>query len=303
MVKIKVPASSANIGAGFDSLGVALGLYNYVCAEETDGGLTIDITDSTAKFLPTDEKNLIYRSMKVLFDKVGYTPKGLHLILENNIMVTRGLGSSSAGIVGGLTAANILSGEKLSPNEILDMAADIEGHPDNVAPAVMGGIMVNVRERGSIKYVKTSVPDDLRFAAFVPDFFLPTKKARGVLPKYVSMKDAVYNSGRSALLMASIMTGKYENIRVGVEDRLHQRYRKKLVPHIDDIFDFAYSSGALGVYLSGAGPTVIAIVQSDNTQFEENAAEFLKRKMNSWHLHMLKADNVGAVVCDNDMEV
>ena len=303
MVKVRVPATSANIGAGFDSLGVALGLYNYVYAEETDGGLSIDIKDSTADFLPIDERNLIYRSMKTLFDKVGYTPKGIHLILENNVPVTRGLGSSSAGIVGGLTAANAIAGSALTPDEILNTAAEIEGHPDNVAPAVIGGLTVSVREGGGIRYVKAEVPDDLRFAAFVPDYFLPTKRARSVLPKYVSMRDAVYNSGRSALLMTSIMTGNYGNIRIGVEDRLHQRYRKKLIPHIDDIFKSAYSAGALGVYLSGAGPTVIAIIRSDNTDFEKKIAVFLKEKMNNLRLLTLKADNTGAVVCEKAMEV
>ncbi len=297
MVKIRVPATSANMGAGFDSLGVALGLYNYVSAEETDGGLVIDILDETAKFLPKDEKNLIYKSMKALFDRVGYSPKGLHIVLENNIMVTRGLGSSSAGIVGGLMAANELCGGKVSKEEILEMAAEIEGHPDNVAPAIFGGLTVNVPDRGKIRYVKTDVPDDLRFVAFVPEFYLQTKKSRGVLPKSVSMGDAVYNTGRSALLVTSIMMGKYENIRTAVGDRLHQRYRKKLIPHIDVLFEKAYAEGALGVYLSGAGPTVIAIVDKSNTMFEKSFDKFLTGKMGAWNIHTLYADNAGAEIC------
>lgn len=297
MVKIKVPATSANIGSGFDSLGVALTLYNYVSAEETDGGLAIDITDKTSEFLPRDERNLVYRSMKTLFDRVSYTPKGLHLVLENNIMVTRGLGSSSAGIVGGLMAANEISGANLPKEELLKMAAEIEGHPDNVAPAILGGLTVNVWDRNSIKYVKTEVPDDLRFAAFVPDFFLQTKKSRAVLPKSVSLRDAVFNTGRCALLISSIMTGKYENIRTAVGDRLQQRFRKKLIPHIDDIFAKAYEQKALGVYISGAGPTVIAMIEKSNTTFEKKLSGFLTGKMEAWSLHMLDADNVGAVVC------
>ncbi len=298
MVRVKVPATSANLGAGFDSLGVSLGLYNYVSVEEIDEGLVIDIIDKSSEFLPKDEKNLIYQSMKALFDKVGYRPKGLHLVLENNIMVTRGLGSSSAGIVGGLMAANELCGAKLSKEEILEMAADIEGHPDNVAPAIFGGLTVNVADRGKIRYVRTDMPDDLRFVAFVPEFYLQTKKARGVLPKSVSMGDAVYNTGRCALLVTSIMTGKYENIRTAVGDRLHQRYRKKLIPHIDALFEKAYSEGALGVYLSGAGPTVIAIVHKSNTMFEKSFDKFLIGKMGAWNLHTLMPDNNGAEICD-----
>ncbi len=297
MIKIKVPATSANMGAGFDSLGVALDLYNYVSVEETDGGLVIDIVDKSSDFLPKDERNLIYKSMKILFDKAGYTPRGLHIVLENNVMVTRGLGSSSAGIVGGLLAANEFCGRKFSKEEILEMATEIEGHPDNVAPAIFGGLTVNVSDRGRIRYVKTDVPEDLRFVAFVPEFYLQTKKSRGVLPKNVSMRDAVYNTGRSALLVTSIMTGKYENIRTAVGDRLHQRYRKKLIPHIDALFEKAYNEGALGVYLSGAGPTVIAIVDKSNTMFEKSFDKFLTGRMGAWNIHTLCADNVGAEIC------
>ncbi len=297
MLKIKVPATSANIGSGFDSLGLALNLYNYVWAEETDSGLTIEIKDRSSNFLPTNEKNLVYRSMKAVFDEVGYKPKGLHLILENNIMITRGLGSSSAGIVGGLIAANELIGAGLSKEKLVCMATQIEGHPDNVAPAILGGLTVNVSHKGDVKYVKTDVPEDLRFAAFVPDFFLQTKRSREVLPKYVSLRDAVYNTGRSALLITSIMTGKYENIRTAVGDRLQQRYRKKLIPHIDDLFTKAYNEGALGVYISGAGPTVIAITERKNAMFEKSFENYFTGKMGAWHLHMLDADNVGAVIC------
>lgn len=298
MIKIKVPATSANMGAGFDSLGVALGLYNYVSVEEIDEGLVIDILDKSSEFLPKDERNLIYKSMKFLFDKAGYNPKGLHIVLENNIMITRGLGSSSAGIVGGLMAANELCGGKFTKEELLEMAAEIEGHPDNVAPAIFGGLTVNVPDRGKIRHVKTNVPEDLKFVAFVPEFYLQTKKSRGVLPKNVTMNDAVYNTGRSALLVTSIMTGKYENIRTAVGDRLHQRYRKKLIPHIDTLFEKAYGEGALGVYLSGAGPTVIAIVRKSNTMFEKSFGKFLTGKMGAWNIHTLEADNTGAEVCE-----
>ena len=298
MVKVKVPATSANMGAGFDCLGAALGLYNYVEAEETDGGLVIDIKDSTAEYLPRNEKNLIYRSMKVLFDEVGYKEKGLHIIQENNIPVTRGLGSSSAGIVGGLLAANEISKAGLEKDDILAIAARIEGHPDNVAPAILGGMTVNVTDFGKIKYVKADVPEDLIFAAFVPEFTLSTKKARGILPSTVSVRDAVFNMGRSALLMSSIMTGKYENIRAATADKLHQRYRKRFIPNIDDIFKASYKAEALGVYLSGAGPTVVAIVRADNENFVKRMNFFVKTKIDGWNMHILKPDNMGAVVCD-----
>ena len=297
MVKVRVPATSANMGSGFDSLGVALNLYNYVTAEETGNTLQIDILDETSKFLAKDERNLVYRSMQMVFDRVGYHPKGLHLTLENNSMVTRGLGSSSAGIVSGFLAANVMTGETLSKDELLVMAAEIEGHGDNVTPAIFGGFTVNVKRKDKVHYTRVAVQDELRFAACVPDFYLQTKKARNVLPKMVSMRDAVYNTGRSALLATSIMSGNYENLRVAVEDKLHQRYRKRLIPDMEDLFRICYEKNALGVYLSGAGPTVVAMVyQKDEEVFSKEMTAFLKSSMKHWHLHMLRADNQGAVV-------
>ena len=293
-IKVRVPATSANMGPGFDSMGLALNLYNYVTAEDSGYGLKIDILDDTSRFISKDERNLVYVSMKSVFDKVGYHPRGLHLILENNIMVTRGLGSSSAGIVSGLVAANEMTGRQISTDELLYMAAEIEGHADNVTPALFGGFTINVKQNNEIKYVKSEIKKDLMFAAFIPDFFLQTKKARSVLPRSVSMRDAVYNTGRSALLAASIMSGKYENIRAAVGDKLHQRYRKRLIPGMDELFKFSYLNDALGVYLSGAGPTIMAIVHRSNSDFEANMARYLNRHMQNWKLHMFDADNNGA---------
>lgn len=300
MVKVRVPATSANIGPGFDSMGIALGLYNYVTAEENDSGkLTVKIIDDSKKFLPENENNLIYRSMQRVFDMAGYKSPGLNLILENGIMITRGLGSSSAGIVGGVVAANKIIGDKFSVNEMLKLAADIEGHPDNVTPALLGGFTVNVATKHAIRYVKTELDErELKFAALVPDFYLQTKKSRGVLPKSVSHDDAVYNAGHSALLTASLMSGNYDNIRTAVGDKLHQNYRKRLIPNMDSLFRICYDNGALGVYLSGAGPTIIAIVRADNQAFACNISRVLLDKMKDWKLHMLKPDNIGACVIE-----
>lgn len=295
MVKVRVPATSANMGPGFDSLGLALGLYNYVTAEEIEKGLEINILDESSRFLPKDERNLIYRCMCRVFDKVGYTPSGLRLTLQNNVPVTRGLGSSSAGIVGGLLAANLLSGEKLTRDELLDMAVEIEGHADNVAPAILGGFTVSVFQKGRLSYVQHNLNDDLRFAAFIPGFPVATRKARAVLPRVVPHKDAVYNTGHSALLAASLISGKYENIRPAIGDRLHQGYRKPLVPEMDEIFDLCYRSGALGVYLSGAGPTVMAIIRAENRDFLPTVSRVLNKKMKNWRLEVLKPDNMGAI--------
>ncbi len=293
MIKIRVPATSANMGPGFDSLGVALELYNYITVEEIPSGLEINITDETAKFLPRDERNLVYGCMKEVFDRVGYAPKGLRLTLENNIPVTRGLGSSSAVIVGGLFAGNVLAGNPLSREEILSMAVKIEGHADNVTPAVMGGFTVSVLQREKHSFVRHELKGDLRFAAIIPDFPLATRKARSILPRMVSHRDAAYNAGHSALLAASIISGDYSKIRAAIGDRLHQYYRKSLIPSMDELFNICYRCGALGVYLSGAGPTLVAIISASNKGFEAEVSRILAQKMKNRRLEILKADNIG----------
>jgi homoserine kinase len=293
MIKVRVPATSANMGPGFDSLGVALQLYNYVTVEEIDSGIEIEILDSSKKFLPQNEKNLVYRAMKEVFEKAKYSPSGIKLTLESFIPVTRGLGSSSAGIVGGLYAANLLSGKPFSKEELLRMAVMLEGHADNVTPAMMGGFTVSVLQHGKHHFVSHKLKDDLRFAAIIPDFPLATKKARAILPRFVSHRDAVYNTGHSSLLAASLISGDYSNIRVAVGDRLHQYYRKNLIPSMDELFNICYRNGALGVYLSGAGPTLIAIINAENKEFFPNVSRILAQKMQNWHLDILKTDNLG----------
>ncbi len=293
MTKIRVPATSANMGPGFDSLGVALELYNYITVEEIDSGLEIEILDETSAFLPKNKKNLTYCCMEKLFRKVGYSPRGLRLILENNIPVTRGLGSSSAVIVGGLYAANAVAGYPLTKEELLSMAIQLEGHADNVTPAMFGGFTVSVLQRERHNYVRHALGDDLRFAAIIPDFPLATRKAREILPRTVSHRDAAFNAGHSALLAASLISGDYSNIRAAVGDRIHQYYRKALIPSMDEIFNICYRHRALGVYLSGAGPTLVAIISAENKDFLSGVSRILAQKMKNWRLEILRPDNLG----------
>lgn len=298
MIKIRVPASSANMGPGFDSLGVALKLYNYIYAEEIPSGLEIRVLGDESRFVPRDGDNLVFRMMSALFERVGHRPRGLRLVLENNIPMTRGLGSSSACIVGGLYAANILAGSPLTKQQLLDIAAIEEGHADNVTPAMMGGFTVSVKTKDSVRYISHSIGCDLKFAAFIPDFALSTKRARMVLPRNVSHRDAAFNAGHSALLAASLITGDYENIRTAIGDRLHQSYRRRLVPGMDDLFRLCRRHGALGVYLSGAGPTVMAIIRASNKDFHADMSRIISRKMNNRKLCMLDADNSGVTQID-----
>lgn len=291
MIKFQIPATSANLGAGFDALGLALTFYNYVEMEESD---RIDISSADGLEIPTDEKNLIYISAKDLYNVCGKKLEGLKLIQTNNIPMARGLGSSSACIVAGLAGANHMLGNPLSTDDLVDLAAQIEGHPDNTAPALLGGIVTAVFDGRKVHWVKQEVYTKLKFVAIIPDFELKTEKARACLPSQISHKDAVYNLSRAALFSASLLTGKFENLRTAVHDRLHQPYRMELIPHCREVFDIAYTHGAYGAFISGAGPTVMAIVDEENTYFAGKMKFSLENAgLGGWEVHEFHIDNDG----------
>ena len=227
MFKIQIPATSANLGAGFDALGLALSYYNYVEMEESD---VLDISSADGLQVPTDEKNLIYISAKDLYNVCGKKLDGLKLIQTNNIPMARGLGSSSACIIAGLVGANKMLGNPLTKDDLVDLAAQIEGHPDNTAPALLGGIVTAVFDGKKVHWVKQEVFTKLKFVAIIPDFELKTDAARACLPKEVSHKDAVYNLSRAALFSASLLTGKFECFKAVVKAR---KGAKKLSSKID----------------------------------------------------------------------
>ena len=294
MIRIQIPATSANLGAGFDALGLALNYYNYVEMEESD---VIDISSDDDQVIPTDETNLIYVSAKDLFTVCGRELKGLKLRQTNNIPMARGLGSSSACIIAGLLGANTMLGDPLSLDDLVNMAAQIEGHPDNTAPALLGGIVTAVFDGKKVEWVKQEVRTRLKFIAIIPDYELKTEAARAALPKQVAHKDAVFNLSRAALFSASLLTGKYENLRTAVQDRLHQPYRLELMPHAREVFDTAYTHGAYAVYVSGAGPTVMAIVDEDNTFFTGKMEFSMEAAgITGWKVRELQIDNQGAKI-------
>lgn len=294
MIKITVPATSANLGPGFDSLGIALNLYNNIYMEEYDG---IDISSLDNSFVPKGENNLIYRTVKDFYDLCGKPFKGLKLQQENPIPMARGLGSSSACICAGIVGANKLLGSPLSNDEMVNLAARLEGHPDNSTPAFVGGFVAAVFDGNKVTYVKTPVSDDLKFIAFIPDFPLKTSKARKALPKEILHKDAVYNLSRASLMSMALSLKQYDLLPTAIGDKLHQPYRMGLIENSERIFDLAYKSGSLAVYISGAGPTIMAITQDD--KFLIKAASYLKESgINNWLVKPLIPDNSGAVVCE-----
>lgn len=294
MVKVKIPATSANLGSGFDALGLALTLYNYLELEESDR-LTITTTDEVV--LPTTEQNLVYKTVKYLYDVCGRPLPGLTLTQTSNIPLARGLGSSSACIVGGLVGANALLGTPLSEDELLNFAATLEGHPDNAAPALLGGLVTAVIEDKKVYHVKQTIKDDLMFAAFIPPFELKTSKARRVIPQEINHKDGVFNLSRAALMSVSLYSGDYKNLRVACDDRLHQPYRMPLIKGAPEIFEMSYEFGAYASFVSGAGPTVLSIVNTDLFDFEQKAKTRLKeRDFSGWRVQMFSIDNRGTVL-------
>mgnify|MGYP001370672063 FL=1 len=263
MIRVQVPASTANLGPGFDCLGMALELYNTVEVIPTSRGLVIDVSGEGAADLPRDEHNLVFQAVQRVFRQVGYSPAGLKLRLFNQIPVARGLGSSTSAIVGGVIAANLLSGGKLSVKEMVVLASSVEGHPDNVAPAVLGGIVVSVQAEGEVKYLKIQPPPGLKGVVAIPDFAFTTKTSREILPTQVTFQDATFNVGRVALLVAALQQGDLSLLGVAMEDRLHQSLRSSYIPGFKKVLAAAKLAGARGVTLSGAGPTVIAFADSN----------------------------------------
>lgn len=297
MIHIQIPATSANMGPGFDSIGIAVQLYNHIWVEEQASGLTIEVKRKQEIPVPTDETNLIYQTMQYFYDQKGLKIPGVHIIQEDYIPMVRGLGSSAACIVGGLFAANELAGRPCGRDELAQMAAQLEGHPDNSNPAIFGSMVVGALNEKEMKHVRLELPEDLIFAIMVPDFPVSTEKARGVLPDTYSRADVVFNASRAALLIASMMTGKYENFNMAMEDRVHQPYRSSLIPGMDEIFAHAKEFGAAASYLSGAGSTLMAMVTKDQAEeFERKMSEYLRTLEHNWELTLLQPDMEGVKI-------
>ena len=266
LVRVKAPATTANMGPGYDCLGMALDVWNIIEVEVLDSGEpVVEVTGEGAGELGTGRDNLVYRSMEFLFQDAGQEMPLVRIRCDNAIPLARGMGSSAAAIAGGLVAANAICSQDYTPNDLLEMAATIEGHPDNVAAAILGGMQLVISdktEEGSRLYaVSINVPPELRAVVFVPQVRIATEDARAVLPEKITVADAVHNMGRIGLLVASMTTNHPEYLAIATQDLLHQPYRQPLFPAMKVIFKAALDAGALGVFLSGSGSTVLALTQ------------------------------------------
>lgn len=295
MIRVRVPATSANMGAGFDSMGIALGMYNILEISEIKAGLQV-ICVNSRDYVPKGKNNLVYRAMKSVFDTVGYQEKGLRIVQRSEIPVTRGLGSSSACIIGGMLAANVLSGRKLSYREILDLAVSIEGHPDNVTPALYGGFCAAATSGGKTFFQSMKIAPHLKFAVMIPDYFVATNKSRGALPENVAHKDAAFNIAHAVLFAMSLVSGNAENLREGVRDRMHQPYRSAYIDGMEEIFEKTYELGARATYLSGSGPTILSVLDDNYEKFRRNIEQYFYHRTHRWRCRILSVDNVGAVL-------
>lgn len=264
MIQVKIPATSANLGPGFDCLGMALQLYNIITIEV---GRPFQITLSGSYFdgIPADESNLVWQTMCQFWDLIHYPTPSVALTFENNIPPSRGLGSSSAAIVGGLVAANTLAGSPYSMLELLQVANTIEGHPDNVTPALYGGVTLSIPTDNGILPRVLSRATNLKAVVIIPNTRLNTNKARGILPPNVSRKNAVFNISHVGLLIEAFLREDYSLLKEGMRDALHQNQRAVLIPGLLQTLEAALQAGAYGSALSGSGPTLIALIP-DGTQ-------------------------------------
>lgn len=262
-VIVKVPASTANLGPGFDSLGMALSLYEWIEMSASDR-TQIMLHGEGTKGLPTDKSNLVYKVAQGLFQEAGVSIPELSISMYSEIPLTRGLGSSATAIIGALAAANALIDSPFSDDRLFQIATAMEGHPDNVGASLFGGIIVSSWDGKRAEHVKLTPPKRLQTLVAIPSFQLSTEKARYALPAQISMADAVFNVGRSSLLVAALASGELGLIRHAMQDRLHQPYRAALIPGMTEILERAVEFGALGAALSGAGPSLIAFVDADS---------------------------------------
>ena len=257
-VRVRVPATSANLGPGFDALGLALALHNEVEAE-TAVRTTVAIEGEGAGRLPSTDKNVVVRGIRLAYDAVGRAPGAWAVRCTNRIPPARGLGSSAAAWVAGIVAGNALLGSPLDRDALFRLAVRAEGHPDNVAAAIYGGLTVAAGEGDEALAVSLPVPSSLVWVVLIADAMSSTIDARAVLPASVSRADAVFNVQRVALLVASLQSGRIDALRTALDDRLHQPFRRALFPWLPEAVHAARAAGALGCVLSGAGPSLLAV--------------------------------------------
>jgi homoserine kinase len=297
-VTVSIPATTANLGPGFDCLGMALNLRQDVTfTAQPSPGLCITASGEDADMIPREASNLVFQAAEMVFNHLDWRSPGLHIEQRNRIPIGSGLGSSSSAVLAGMFGANALAGSPLTKREILQMATDLEGHPDNVAPAVYGGLVLGVQAPDGL-FVEEITIAPLHVAVILPDYQLLTNAARAALPSQVAMKNAIFNTSRIGLLIRALESGDYEKLHVAMEDRLHQPYRIPLIPGMKEAFAAAREAGAAGVALSGAGPGLIAFAGERHQEIRYAASDAFSQAGLSSRTWVLTVDTRGLVISD-----
>ncbi len=295
-VHVRVPATSANLGPGFDALGLALALHNEVTASESDR-VRVTIEGEGAGRLSPGAENVVARGVRQAYEAAGRPFKGVALACVNRVPTARGLGSSAAAWVSGLVAGNALLGGPLSRDALLALAARADGHPDNVTAALMGGLTVSCAiGQGRVAAISLPVPAAVRWVVLVPEVTSATAEARAVLPPTFTRADAVFNVQRVALLLAALQSGRLDCLGEALDDRLHQPYRLRLFPWMPTVVEAARAAGAVGCVLSGAGPSLLAAVRDDADAVARSMERALAAAGIRGRACALAVDTEGAVV-------
>ena len=289
--KVTVPATSANIGVGYDCLGVALDYYLELMVSESE---SIEYLENGEEFSIPLEENYIYSTIKLIEEKYNKkVPNYKVEIIKNEIPVSRGLGSSSSAIIAGILIADKFLGGILSEDDMAKLATEIEGHPDNVLPAIFGGMILASHDSENFYYSRIPFDNNVYFYVMIPDFKLSTEKARAVLPKEYKVSDLISNASKLGLLIDSFHRKNYDDLRFLLDDKVHQPYRFSLINNSEDIFNYSEKHGALGEYISGAGPTLISLNYKDDRFFSAMKKE-LENLPDKWSLEMKKICTRGA---------
>ena len=290
MVTIRVPATSANFGPGFDSLGCALDMYATLSFKECEEGLTITGCSGHHR----NKENLTVVSYQKTMEALGLPMPGLILNIDSDIPISRGLGSSAAMIAAGVLAADAHHGSTLSNSELLAICTQIEGHPDNVAPALFGGLIASMMDENKPYMISYALHPDIHFCVLIPDFKLSTHKARAALPKTISFSDAVYNLSRTAVLCKALELNDTQLIRIAMHDKLHQPYRGKMIHEYDQLREMCMEAGCVAFFISGAGPSCMCIIE--NEHFMEIMNKKLSTLNHRWTMRSLHVDREGAQI-------
>ncbi len=282
---IRVPATTANLGAGFDCIGAALSLYNeFKLTTIATESLVIAVRGLEAARVNIDESNLVYQAFLKLYARIERQPPVIQLEIELGVPLARGLGSSATAIVGGLLGANAIAGNPLSSSEVMQLAIDMEGHPDNVVPALLGGCRLAATARDGWAIADIPWHSSIVPVVAIPNFELSTSEARSVLPNEYSRADAIFNTAHLGLLIRGLETGNAEWLAAGLVDRLHQPYRRQLIPGYDEVERAVIAAGGYGMVISGAGPTLLALANA------ESAAAVAAAMAQAWATHQIQAE-------------